>query len=67
MTPAAIADDIAALAAAVQHLSPDWNHPDRFFQTRSELAERIRRAARAMHGKPRIGALTAAELDAARS
>jgi hypothetical protein len=34
---------------------------------RSELAERIRRAARALNGKPRIGALTAAELDAARS
>ena len=47
MTPAAIAADLAELARLVQHLSPDWQNPDRFYDARSELAERIRRLPRA--------------------
>jgi hypothetical protein len=67
MTPAAIAADLAELARLVQHLSPDWQNPDRFYDARSELAERIRRASRALNGRPRIGAVTAAELNEART
>jgi hypothetical protein len=65
--PAGISDDLFALAAEVQHLTTDWQNPDRFYAARSDIAERIRRAARALNGPPRIGALSAAELDAARS
>jgi hypothetical protein len=63
----AIAEDLADIAAAVQRLSPDWQNPSRFYDARSELAERIRRASRALNRHPRLGPITQAELTEARN
>lgn len=35
-----------ALAHRLAGLRPDWNHPERFYEQRSELAAELRRLAR---------------------
>jgi hypothetical protein len=70
---AAIAADLAALAAEVSRLSPNWTDMQRFYEARSEVAANIRRCARQIElsqqstpARPRCGAITDAELRAAR-
>lgn len=40
--PAALRD----IARDVRRLRPDWRHPDRYFEQRDELENRLRRLAR---------------------
>ena len=68
----ALADDLAELARDVQRLAPDHRNPELFHELKSEIADRLRRAARnltdhAAHARPRLGSLTNAELCAART
>ncbi len=37
--------DLAAIAARVSRLSPDWQNPERFYEQRSQLAHELRRLA----------------------
>jgi len=69
MTHAAIAADLAAAADRIARLRPDFRDLDRFYSERSEIAADIRRLVRRIEtdGRPRLGSITPAELDAARS
>jgi hypothetical protein len=42
------AERLVDLARQIGRLAPDWQQPERFFETRSELAEEARRLARAL-------------------
>ena len=46
--PPSPAERLATLAREIGRLTPDWQQPERFFETRSELAEEARRLARAL-------------------
>ncbi len=39
---------LAALAREIGRLAPDWRDPERYFETRSELAEEARKLARTL-------------------
>ena len=68
----AIAADLAELARDVQRLAPDHQNPELFHELKSDIADRLRRAARnltdhAAPARPRLGPITDAELCAARA
>jgi hypothetical protein len=42
------AERLATLAREIGRLAPNWRDPERYFETRSELAEKARRLARAL-------------------
>lgn len=46
MTGRPAADALRDNAHDVARLSPDWNNPQRFFETRSEIEHQLRRLAR---------------------
>ena len=46
--PASPAERLVMLARAIGRLAPDWRDPERYYETRSELAEEARRLARAL-------------------
>ena len=40
------AERLTELARQINRLAPDWQRPEQFFETRSEIAAEIRRVAR---------------------
>lgn len=44
------AEAVRDIAREVRRLRPDWRWPERYFENRSEIEDRLRRLAREMDG-----------------